>query len=130
MEFIYTFLTILLIIDSVLLVVIILMQKTKGAEIGAVFGSGAAAAVLGAGAANILTKLTYWIGGIFLALVFALTFLHHKIMTTKTVVESLPVEVQQKTPQTSPQQVTPEKQPQTKTTPSPAPKTENQPETK
>jgi preprotein translocase subunit SecG len=96
LEFIYTFLSILLVIDSILLVVIILMQKTKGAEIGAVFGSGAASAVLGAGAANILTKLTYWIGGIFLALVFALTFLHHKIMTTKTVVESIPVEVQQK----------------------------------
>ena len=98
MEFIYTFLTILLVIDSILLIVIILMQKTKGAEIGAVFGSGAAAAVLGAGAANILTKLTYWIGGIFLALVFTLTFLHHKIMTSKTVVESIPIETQQSVP--------------------------------
>ncbi len=102
MEFIYTLLTILLVIDSILLIVIILMQKTKGAEIGAVFGSGAAAAVLGAGAANILTKLTYWIGGIFLALVFALTFLHHKIMTTKTVVETIPIETKQET--TKPQQ--------------------------
>ncbi len=100
MEFIYTFLTILLVIDSILLVIIILMQKTKGAEIGAVFGSGAASAVLGAGAANILTKLTYWIGGIFLALVFALTFLHHKIMTSKTVVETIPVEIQEKAPST------------------------------
>jgi len=98
LEFIYTFLTILLVIDSILLIVIILMQKTKGAEIGAVFGSGAAAAVLGAGAANILTKLTYWIGGIFLALVFTLTFLHHKIMTSKTVVESIPIETQQSVP--------------------------------
>ncbi len=126
MEFIYTFLTILLVIDAALLIVIILMQKTKGAEIGAVFGSGAAAAVLGAGAANILTKLTYWIGGIFLALVFALTFLHHKIMTSKTVVESIPVEVQQKT---TPEQVTPKQQPQT-TAPAtiPTPKTETKTE--
>ena len=115
MEFIYTFLTILLVIDSILLIVIILMQKTKGAEIGAVFGSGAAAAVLGAGAANILTKLTYWIGGIFLALVFTLTFLHHKIMTSKTVVESIPIETQQSVPvenkqETNKQTETPSKQ--------------------
>ena len=66
------------------------MQKTKGAEIGAVFGSGAAAAVLGAGAANIITKITYWLGGIFLALVFALTIIHHKIVKSQTVIHSIP----------------------------------------
>jgi len=119
LEFIYTFLTILLVIDSILLIVIILMQKTKGAEIGAVFGSGAAAAVLGAGAANILTKLTYWIGGIFLALVFTLTFLHHKIMTSKTVVESIPIETQQSVPVENKQETN--KQPEA------PPKQENQP---
>jgi len=62
MELLYILLSIALVIDAVLLIVIILMQKTKGAEIGAVFGSGAAAAVLGAGAANIITKITYWLG--------------------------------------------------------------------
>ena len=69
------------------------MQKTKGAEIGAVFGSGAAAAVLGAGAANFLTKLTYWLGGIFLALVFTLSYIHHKMVTTNTVIQTIPEEI-------------------------------------
>ncbi len=92
MELLYILLSIALVIDSILLIIIILMQKTKGAEIGAVFGSGAAAAVLGAGAANIITKITYWLGGIFLALVFTLTILHHKIVKSQTVLETIPVE--------------------------------------
>ena len=62
MDILFTVLSIFLIIDAVLLIIIVLMQKTKGAEIGAIFGSGAAAAVLGAGASNILTKITYWLG--------------------------------------------------------------------
>ena len=77
MEVLYTILSIFLVIDAILLVILILMQKTKGAEIGAVFGSGAAAAVLGAGASNILTKITYWLGGIFLALVLSLSLIDH-----------------------------------------------------
>lgn len=77
MDILYTILSIFLVIDSILLVILILMQKTKGAEIGAVFGSGAAAAVLGAGASNILTKITYWLGGIFLALVLSLSLIDH-----------------------------------------------------
>ncbi len=93
MELIYYTLSVILVIVSVLLVIVILMQKTKGAEIGAVFGSGAAAAVLGAGAANFLTKLTYWLGGIFLALVFALSFIHHKMVTTITVIQTISEEI-------------------------------------
>lgn len=70
------------------MVILILMQKTKGAEIGAVFGSGAAAAVLGAGATNFLTKLTYWLGGIFLGIVLILSLINHH--TTKSVVQEMP----------------------------------------
>ncbi|NPA52782.1 MAG: preprotein translocase subunit SecG [Aquificae bacterium] len=92
MELLYILLSIALVVDSILLIIIILMQKTKGAEIGAVFGSGAAAAVLGAGAANIITKITYWLGGIFLALVFSLTLIHHKLVKSQTVIESIPIE--------------------------------------
>lgn len=77
MGLLYTILSILLVIDGILLVILILMQKTKGSEIGAVFGSGAAAAVLGAGATTFLTKLTYWLGGIFLALVLSLSLINH-----------------------------------------------------
>ncbi len=89
MELIYTILSITVIILAVLLIILILMQRTKGAEIGAVFGSGAAAAVLGAGATTILTKLTYWLGGLFLFLIFTMSYIHHQILKEKTVINQL-----------------------------------------
>jgi preprotein translocase subunit SecG len=95
-EFLFGVLSIVLIIVSVLLIILVLMQKTKGAEIGAVFGSGAAKAVLGASAATILTKITYWLGAIFLTLVLILSYLSVHIAKSKSVIESIPAEQTQK----------------------------------
>lgn len=96
MEFLFGVLSVVLIIVSVLLIILVLMQKTKGAEIGAVFGSGAAKAVLGASAATILTKITYWLGTIFLTLVLILSYLSVHIAKSKSVIESIPAEQTQK----------------------------------
>ncbi|ACD66766.1 MAG TPA: preprotein translocase subunit SecG [Sulfurihydrogenibium sp.] len=96
MEFLFGVLSVVLIIVSVLLIILVLMQKTKGAEIGAVFGSGAAKAVLGASAATILTKITYWLGAIFLTLVLILSYLSIHIAKSKSVIESIPAEQTQK----------------------------------
>ena len=93
MELLYTILSILLIIDAIVLIIVILMQKTKGAEVGAVFGAGAAAAVLGAGASTVLTKITYWLGGIFMAIVLAMSLIHHHLVKSSTVIESIPEKV-------------------------------------
>ncbi|MEZ0323634.1 MAG: preprotein translocase subunit SecG [Hydrogenothermaceae bacterium] len=90
MEFLFGFLSVILVIISVLLILLILMQKTKGAEIGAVFGSGAAKAILGTSAATILTKITYWLGGIFMILVLVLAFLSNQIAKSKTVISDIP----------------------------------------
>jgi preprotein translocase subunit SecG len=95
-EFLFGVLSAVLIIVSVLLIILVLMQKTKGAEIGAVFGSGAAKAVLGASAATILTKITYWLGAIFLTLVLILSYLSIHIAKSKSVIESIPAEQTQK----------------------------------
>ncbi len=97
MEFLFGLLSVVLIIVSLLLIILVLMQKTKGAEIGAVFGSGAAKAVLGASAANILTKITTWLGGIFLVLVLILSYLSIKISKSNTVIENIPVQQQNDT---------------------------------
>ncbi len=97
LDILYIILTVLLVLDGIALVILILMQKTKGAEIGAVFGSGAAAAVFGAGASNVLTKITYWLGGIFLALVLSLSLIdHYKQKTKKEIfpVEPVPVKTE------------------------------------
>lgn len=96
MEFLFGVLSVVLVIVSVLLIILVLMQKTKGAEIGAVFGSGAAKAVLGASAATILTKITYWLGAIFLTLVLILSYLSIHIAKSKSVIESIPAEQTQK----------------------------------
>jgi preprotein translocase subunit SecG len=95
-EFLFGVLSVVLIIVSVLLIILVLIQKTKGAEIGAVFGSGAAKAVLGASAATILTKITYWLGAIFLTLVLILSYLSIHIAKSKSVIESIPAEQTQK----------------------------------
>lgn len=53
------FLTVLHVMVCLILIVVVLLQRGKGAEIGAVFGGGAGSTVFGSrGAGNFLTKLT------------------------------------------------------------------------
>lgn len=53
------FLTVLHVMVCLILIVVVLLQRGKGAEIGAVFGGGASSTVFGSrGAGNFLTKLT------------------------------------------------------------------------
>jgi preprotein translocase subunit SecG len=53
------FLTALHVLACLFLIVIVLLQRGKGAEMGAVFGGGAGATVFGSrGAANFLTRMT------------------------------------------------------------------------
>jgi preprotein translocase subunit SecG len=72
----FRFLITLLVIDSVILVAAILMQAGKGGGLAASFGgvTSSADAILGTRqAGNLLTKITWWGGGIFLALAFLLS---------------------------------------------------------
>jgi preprotein translocase subunit SecG len=53
------FLTVLHVLACVFLIVIVLLQRGKGAEMGAVFGGGAGSTVFGSrGAGNFLTRMT------------------------------------------------------------------------
>jgi preprotein translocase subunit SecG len=53
------FLTVLHVLACLFLVVIVLLQRGKGAEMGAVFGGGAGSTVFGSrGAGNFLTRMT------------------------------------------------------------------------
>jgi preprotein translocase subunit SecG len=53
------FLTVLHVMVSLVLIVVVLLQHGKGADIGAAFGGGASSTVFGSrGAGNFLTKLT------------------------------------------------------------------------
>ncbi|HYB13457.1 MAG TPA: preprotein translocase subunit SecG [Myxococcota bacterium] len=73
------FVTVLHVMVCVILVIVVLLQRGKGAEIGAVFGGGASSTVFGSrGAGNFLTKLTS-----VAAVVFMLTSLFLSCQSSK-----------------------------------------------
>jgi preprotein translocase subunit SecG len=72
----YRILITLLVLDCFILVAAILMQAGKGGGLAASFGgvTSSADAILGTRqAGNLLTKMTWWGGGIFLGLAFLLS---------------------------------------------------------
>jgi preprotein translocase subunit SecG len=81
---IYTFLLVLLIIDCVVVTLAILLQSGKGSGLAASFGGASSSpdALIGIRqAGNLLTKISWWGGGIFLGLCFIL-----QLMSTHTAV--------------------------------------------
>jgi preprotein translocase subunit SecG len=99
---IYTFLLTLLIIDCVVVVAAILLQSGKGGGLAASFGGASSSpdALIGIRqAGNLLTRISWWGGGIFLGLSFVL-----QIMSTHT---SAPRSVLEKGLGTQPANVTP-----------------------
>jgi preprotein translocase subunit SecG len=72
----YTILLVLLIIDSIVLVAAVLMQAGQGGGLAATFGgvSSSASSLFGTRqTGNLLTKASWWCGGIFLGLAFMLS---------------------------------------------------------
>src|SRR6476660_5056959 len=64
---------------SVLMVLVILMQRPKSEGLGAAFGGGVTENIFGAQTTNVLVKFTAWLAGIFFALTFTLSVLYsHK----------------------------------------------------
>jgi preprotein translocase subunit SecG len=71
-----TVLTVLHVFVCIFLIIVVLLQRGKGAEIGAVFGSGASSTVFGGrGAGNFLTKLTTISAVIFMITSLSLSYL-------------------------------------------------------
>src|SRR3954451_8744585 len=87
----YTFLLILLVIDSLLLVVAVLLQAGQGGGMAASFGgvSSSASSFLGTRqAGNLLTKASWWCGGLFLGLSFALALASSRGRAPKSVLDA------------------------------------------
>ena len=69
------FLTVLHVIVCLILVIVVLLQRGKGADIGAVFGGGGSTTVFGSrGAGNFLTKLTTGAAVIFMLTSLSLAY--------------------------------------------------------
>ncbi len=89
---------------AIVLVVLVLVQRGKGADMGAAFGSGASSTVFGSkGSMGFLMKLTFFIGALFFATSMGLTYLaakeakaSHK-STVLTNVEQIAKQVQKHT---------------------------------
>ncbi len=73
----YGLLLTIFVIISILLIIIVLIQRGKGSDVGAAFGGGMGQSIFGAGGVDtIFTKITYWLGAIFLGLAILLTLLY------------------------------------------------------
>ena len=86
----YTFLLVLLMIDSLVLIAAILLQSGKGSGLAASFGgvSSSADSLLGTRqAGNLLTKASWWGGGIFLFLSFVLSLSMARSRAPKSVLD-------------------------------------------
>ena len=86
----FTFFLTLLIIDSVVLIAAILLQSGKGNGLAASFGgvSSSADSLLGSRqAGNLLTRTSWWGGGIFLFLAFVLSISSARQRAPKSVLD-------------------------------------------
>ena len=97
----YTFLLVILILDSLVLVAAILMQAAKGGGLAASFGgvSTAADSFIGTRqAGNVLTKTAWWAGGLFLLIAFLLQLMSTRGRTPTSILD----QGLSKTPSTAP----------------------------
>ncbi|HEY5441509.1 MAG TPA: preprotein translocase subunit SecG [Gemmatimonadaceae bacterium] len=86
----FTFLLVLLIIDSLVLIAAILLQSGKGSGLAASFGgvSSSADSLLGTRqAGNLLTRASWWGGAIFLFLAFVLSLSSARQRAPKSVLD-------------------------------------------
>jgi len=101
----FTVLQVILVVLAVTLSVLILIQRGKGADIGAAFGSGASNTVFGSqGSASFLTRMTAAVATLFFVTCLGLAYLTSQRVTAhKSVVDAgAPVQ------QTAPAPVVPE----------------------
>jgi preprotein translocase subunit SecG len=86
----YNILLAILILDAVILVVAILLQAGKGGGLAASFGGASSSPDAFVGirqAGTILTKATWWCGGIFLGLAFLLQLMSTRTSVPRSVLE-------------------------------------------
>lgn len=84
----FRFFVIVLILDSLLLATVVLLQAGKGGGLAALGGGASTDSFFGGRqATTILTKLSWWCGGIFLGLSLMLTFMSGTSGAPRSVLE-------------------------------------------
>ncbi len=94
------------VIVSLLIVLIVLMQRPKNEGLGAAFGGGMTDNMFGAQTTHVLAKITRWLGGLFFILTLTLSVLYAKQSREEDAVSqklrSAPVPAAAATPAVSP----------------------------
>jgi preprotein translocase subunit SecG len=86
----HTLVLVLHILAAIGIVVLVLLQHGKGADMGAAFGSGSAGSLFGsAGAANFLSRSTAILATVFFVTSMGLTYFHSTTSRSGGVTESL-----------------------------------------
>jgi preprotein translocase subunit SecG len=86
----HTAITIVHVLSCIFLVLVVLLQTGKGADMGAVFGGSSSTVFGSSGAGNFLTRLTTATAVIFMLTSISLTYLSAR-QTTATVFDSAPL---------------------------------------
>jgi protein translocase SecG subunit len=101
MSFIAGVLTVFLVLNSLLLILLVLVQlPKKDAGAGLAFGSGAADALFGAGSGNALTKITKWGTVVFIAVTILVGWIQDSAQQAGNNTSTFLKEVNQKQMQT------------------------------
>ena len=96
-----TVLIVIHVIVSIFLIAVVLLQRGRGAEIGAVFGGGASNTVFGSrGAGNFLTKLTTASAIVFMATSLGLSYIFTRASGERLF--DSPIEAEAASPETAP----------------------------
>ena len=88
----YTFLLVLLVIDAIILAAAVLMQAGKGGGVAANFGgtSSTTPSVIGSRqAGDLLTKTSWWGGGIFIFLAFVLQLMSTRASGPRSILDDI-----------------------------------------
>jgi preprotein translocase subunit SecG len=117
MNLLINFCLAIFVLVSLLMMLVILMQRPKSEGLGAAFGAGVTENIFGAQTTNVLVKFTAWLAGIFFALTLALSILNAHKGTADTAFRRELMK-SQSAPQSSPAPTT---APQTSPAASPAP---------
>ena len=85
MTILINFLLAIYVLDALLMLLVILMQRPKSEGLGAAFGGGVTENIFGAQTTNVLTKATAWLAGLFFLLTFALSILYaHRSLSSSS----------------------------------------------
>ena len=89
MEYVTRILLGLFFVVAVALVVLILLQRGRGSDLGAVFGGGSGSVFGSRGSANFLTRITAVLATLFFGIALSLAYIYTGVGTPTSVTESV-----------------------------------------